>query len=106
MLQEQNIPKRASMETEKVAASRRCAFYQAAMQPTIAAPSGDEARTLRHSCLLNPGKTLGPDGNKIGPLDCTLARQAQCQAERRQGLARLHAALRSLRDAASADASG
>lgn len=100
MSQALNVPKPQSQESEETAASCRCAFYQAAMQQPNAAAS--EHRTLRHSCLLNPGKTLGPDENPINPSDCTLARQSQCQAQRRQAFDRLHASLRSLRVAATA----
>jgi hypothetical protein len=99
MSQVPNVPKPASQESEEIAAPCRCAFYQAAMQqPSV---SAREHRALRHSCLLNPGKSLGPDENPINPSDCTLARQSQCQAQRRQAFDRLHATLHSLRVAAT-----
>jgi len=43
--------------------------------------------------MLNPGRTTGPDGEAIGPVDCTLNRQCVCQAHRRKRFARLHSTL-------------
>jgi hypothetical protein len=79
-------------------APRPCAFYQAAM-PTAshlrrsAMEKEASAGGLNHRCMLNPGRTCGPDGENIGPLICTLARQGGCQAHRRKNIARLYESL-------------
>lgn len=73
-----------------------CAFYITEM---IANPRREDAGTaparsaMRHRCLLNPGRSHGPDGNRIGFGECSLERQASCQACRRADLARLNATL-------------
>src|SRR5689334_4794079 len=75
---------------------RPCAFYQAAMhtpRQTEEAASGSPPSALRHCCLINSGKSVGPDGEAIGPTLCTPERQASCQAQRRLALARLYASL-------------
>ena len=81
-------------------APRPCAFYHASM-PTAPKMPRDFARGvdgcatsgLSHRCILNPGRSSGPDGEEIGPLACTPARQVLCQAHRRMKIARLHATL-------------
>jgi hypothetical protein len=77
-------------------APRPCAFYQAAMASAAHLARGGEGCApagLSHSCMLNPGRSCGPDGEEIGPIACTPARQAACQAHRRKRIARLHATL-------------
>ena len=71
---------------------RPCAFYQAELPPRQYAPGAvaPPARLL-HRCILNSGKAAGPDGNPINALECTPARQAKCQANRRHMIATLHA---------------
>ncbi len=88
--------------TPTVAAPRRCAFYQAEMAPTARATEKNilAVSALTHRCLINAGKTSGPDGNQIGPTACTPDRQSACQTSRRQALMRLHATLPSMRSAA------
>ena len=74
-----------------------CAFYITEM---IANPRRDDApdaasgrSSMRHRCLLNPGRAHGPDGNGIGLGECSLERQSLCQSCRRADLARLNATL-------------
>jgi hypothetical protein len=81
-----------------------CAFYQAILHSKrrLGAQTQEAASGLKHSCLLNPGKAYGPDGKEIGLGQCTLQRQAQCQAQRRKAFARLYATLPSTRVATAA----
>ena len=79
-------------------APRPCAFYITEMiasprreDETVPAASGRSA--MRHRCLLNPGRSHGPDGNGIGFGECSLERQSLCQSCRRADLARLNATL-------------
>jgi hypothetical protein len=83
------------------AAPRPCAFYVAAMPGASRkqAPTPERA-TLKHRCLLNPGRSVGPDGEGISPMLCTPERQNDCQAQRREALARLYATLPANRPAA------
>lgn len=91
---------------EKTAnATRPCAFYQAKLvtaRRTVIPLSVAEKTTesaLKHQCMLNPGKSHGPDGAEISLSGCTLARQKQCHALRRQAFAQLYATLPQLRSA-------
>lgn len=78
-------------------AQRPCAFYNAVMCSVQHTPravgldSSEPAHGLKHRCILNPGRDYGPDGQVIGPQDCTMARQCVCQVHRRSNIARLHA---------------
>jgi hypothetical protein len=78
----------ASLEASATA-PKPCAFYSV-MMAAAGAPG------ISHRCLLNPGKAQGPDGAAIGVSQCTLERQAQCQAQRRANFARLHASAASI----------
>lgn len=89
-------------------APRPCAFYQAVMPSASrakhrASAGGDRVSLtgLVHRCMLNPGRTCGPDGEDIGPTACTLGRQGTCQAHRRKKIAGLHATLPGTRAAES-----
>ncbi len=81
---------------------RPCAFYQADMATPSKAhrdgaeKTGNNAGSLRHRCMLHPGKATGPDGNALGVSECTLPRQALCQAQRRQAFSRLYATVPTL----------
>ena len=94
-----------SDEESMVPAPRPCAFYQAKLVPitrTLIPLSATEQTTesaLKHHCMLNPGKSSGPDGLEISLGGCTLARQKQCYAQRRQAFARLYATVPQLRSA-------
>lgn len=102
---EAQVPKPGLEETgETATAPCPCAFYQAVLHSKrrLGAKTEDTTSGLRQSCLLNPGKAYGPDGKEIGLSECTLQRQAQCQAQRRKALARLYATLPSTRVATAA----
>ncbi len=81
-----------------VEAPHPCAFYITEM---IANPRREDAApapsaggsAMRHRCLLNPGRSHGPDGKGIGFGECSLERQSLCQSCRRADLARLNATL-------------
>ena len=81
--------------------ARTCVFFQAAFVPT---PQGENTPTgmatrlsvegvAAHSCMLNPGRSCGPDGEAIAEPLCTLERQGICQVQRRQAFARLVATM-------------
>ena len=96
MLKDPNLEPKLS----QAAAPRPCAFYHAAMLPMALKQQGIANRVdagatsgLSHRCILNPGRSSGPDGEEIGPAVCTPARQAVCQGHRRMKIARLHATL-------------
>jgi hypothetical protein len=89
----------ASLEASATA-PRPCAFYSARMS----AGGADESGGICHRCLLNPGKSHGPDGEEIGLSLCTMARQGTCQAQRRAKFARLHAKVTQMHAAAEAAA--
>lgn len=62
-------------------------------KPAVHRAAGPVTAGLSHRCMLNPGRAIGPDGEAIGPMNCTMARQCVCQAHRRSRFARLHSTL-------------
>ncbi len=72
---------------------RPCAFYQASINAghvNRLSVEKSEGSRMKHRCMLNPGRTEGPDGNEISPLVCTMGRQGDCQKARREVFARLN----------------
>ena len=93
---ESPVPASAPPVVPAVEAPHPCAFYITEMTANPrredAAPAPGRS-AMRHRCLLNPGRSHGPDGNGIGLGECSLERQARCQSCRRADLARLNATL-------------
>lgn len=72
---------------------RPCAFYQASINTghvNRLSVEKSEGSRMKHRCMLNPGRTEGPDGKEISPMVCTMGRQGDCQKARREVFARLN----------------
>ena len=85
---------RLPLSAQPVEAVRPCAFYmtqmQSAVRPKEKAVPTENHSALHHRCLLNPGRTDGPDGEAVGFEQCSVERQTQCQLHRRARLSSLN----------------
>jgi hypothetical protein len=91
-------------EATPTATARLCIFCQVDDQaPSRSRPPhrAQASHAPRCTCLLNPGRPLGPDGQEIDVAQCTMERQTACQARRKHEFARLCANVPALRKIAT-----